>query len=199
MQSNNSYDEKELLVQLKQDSESAFEELYKLYSARLFGNLLKLVKSEIDAQEILQDVFIKIWDNRQQIDTDKSFRSYLFKIAENKVYDLFRKISRDKKREEALLSIATSEYVHIEETILNKESTALLNKAIESLPPQRQQIFRLCKLEGKSYKEVSETLGISVSTISDHIVKATKSIRSYFEENEHTLLTLIVISFLAST
>lgn len=199
MQSNNSYDEKELLVQLKQDSESAFEELYKLYSARLFGNLLKLVKSEIDAQEILQDVFIKIWDNRQQIDTDKSFRSYLFKIAENKVYDLFRKISRDKKREEALLSIATSEYVHIEETILNKESTALLNKAIESLPPQRQQIFRLCKLEGKSYKEVSETLGISVSTISDHIVKATKSIRSYFEENEHTLLTLIVISFLAGT
>lgn len=199
MQSNNSYDEKELLVQLKQDSESAFEELYKLYSARLFGNLLKLVKSEIDAQEILQDVFIKIWDNRQQIDTDKSFRSYLFKIAENKVYDLFRKISRDKKREEALLSIATSEYVHIEETILNKESTALLNKAIESLPPQRQQIFRLCKLEGKSYKEVSEILGISVSTISDHIVKATKSIRSYFEENEHTLLTLIVISFLAST
>lgn len=199
MQSNNSYDEKDLLVQLKQDSEAAFEELYKLYSTRLFGNLLKLVKSENDAQEILQDVFIKIWDNRQQIDADKSFRSYLFKIAENKVYDLFRKISRDKKREEALLSIATSEYVHIEETILNKESTALLNKAIESLPPHRQQIFRLCKLEGKTYKEVSETLGISVSTISDHIVKATKSIRSYFEENEHTLLTLIVISFLAST
>lgn len=89
MQSNNSYDEKDLLVQLKQDSEAAFEELYKLYSTRLFGNLLKLVKSENDAQEILQDVFIKIWDNRQQIDADKSFRSYLFKIAENKVYDLF--------------------------------------------------------------------------------------------------------------
>ncbi|HQV54444.1 MAG TPA: RNA polymerase sigma-70 factor [Chitinophagaceae bacterium] len=195
----NSYDEIELLSQLKKGSEGAFEELYNLYSTRLFGNLLKLVKSETEAKEILQDVFIKIWDNRQHIDTEKSFRSYLFKIAENKVYDLFRKISRDKKRKEALLSIATSEYVHIEETILNKESTALLNKAIESLPPQRQQIFRLCKLEGKSYKEVSELLGISTSTISDHIVKATKSIRSYFEDSEHTLLKLIVISFLAGT
>ncbi len=195
MQSNNLSNERQLLLQIQKGSESAFEELYKLYSTRLYGNLLKLVKSEADAQEILQDVFIKIWNNRQLIDADKSFRSYLFKIAENKVFDLFRKISRDKKREEALLSIATSEYVHIEESILNKESAALLNKAIESLSAQRQLVFRLCKLEGKSYKEVAEQLGISVSTISDHIVKATKTIRSYFDSNEELLILLLIFSF----
>ena len=188
-------DEKELLLQLSNDSEQAFEKIYKLYSARLYGNLIKLVKSESEAQEILQDVFLKIWNNRHSIDTDKSFRSYLFKIAENKVYDFFRKAARDKKKEHVLLEIASSEYMPVEDIMLSDAKTVLLEKAIESLSPQRQQVFRLCKLEGKSYREASEILGISASTISDHIVKATKSIRDYFEKNEQALLALFIFSF----
>ena len=66
-------------------NERAFEKLYLLYSARLFGRLLRLVKSEVDSKEILQDVFLKLWEKRTSIDPEKSFRSYLFKIAENKV------------------------------------------------------------------------------------------------------------------
>ena len=193
-----SSDEKELLVQLRNGNEEAFEKIYKLYSTRLYGNLLKLVKSETEAQEILQDVFLKIWENRQNIDLEKSFRSYLFKIAENKVVDFFRKAARDKKREAQLISLATNEYVQVQEMMQSDEKSAILQKAIDSLPPQRQQVFRLCKLEGKSYKEVSEQLGISVSTISDHIVKATKSIRSYFENNDQALLSLFIVAFWAS-
>jgi RNA polymerase sigma-70 factor (family 1) len=193
-----SSDEKELLLLLLNGNEQAFEKIYNLYSTRLYGNLLKLVKSEAEAQEILQDVFLKIWDNRRSIDIEKSFRSYLFKIAENKVYDFFRKAARDKKREAQLISIATNEYVPVEELLQSDEKSAILQKAIDSLPPQRQQVFRLCKLEGKSYKDVSELLGISVSTISDHIVKATKSIRDYFENNEQALLSLFIVAFWAS-
>ena len=189
-------DEKELLIELRNDNEQAFEKIYKLYSARLYGNLIKLVKSESEAQEILQDVFLKIWNNRHSIDTEKSFRSYLFKIAENKVYDFFRKAAREKKRESVLVEIATSAYMPVEEILVSEAKTALLEKAIESLPAQRQQVFRLCKLEGKSYKEVGEILGISTSTISDHIVKATRSIRDYFEKNEQALISLIAFVFL---
>jgi RNA polymerase sigma-70 factor (family 1) len=191
-------DEKELLLLLQNGNEQAFEKIYKFYSTRLYGNLLKLVKSETEAQEILQDVFLKIWDNRQRIDIGKSFRSYLFKIAENKVYDFFRKAARDKKRKAQLISLATNEYVPVEELWQSDEKSAILQKAIDSLPPQRQLVFRLCKLEGKSYKQVSELLGISVSTISDHIVKATKSIRDYFENNEQALLSLFIVGFGAS-
>ena len=193
-----SSDEKELLLLLLKGNEQAFEKIYKLYSARLYGNLLKLVKSEAEAQEILQDVFLKIWENRQSIDMEKSFRSYLFKIAENKVYDFFRKVARDKKREAQLISLATNEYVPVGELLQSDEKTAMLEKAIDALPPQRQQVFKLCKLEGRSYKEVSELLGISVSTISDHIVKATKSIRDYFENNDQALLSLFIVAFWAS-
>ena len=194
-----SSDEKELLLLLLNGSEQTFEKIYKLYSNRLYGNLLKLVKSEAEAQEILQDVFLKVWHNRQSIDIEKSFRSYLFKIAENKVYDFFRKVARDKKREARLISLGTNEYVPVDELLQSDKKSAVLQKAIDSLPPQRKRVFRLCKLEGKSYKEVSELLGISVSTISDHIVKATKSIRDYFENNEQALFSLLIVAFGASS
>ena len=172
-------DEKELLFLLKQGHVTAFEEIYKLYSSRLFGNIYKVVKSKSTAQEILQEVFIKVWNNRTGIDPKSSFRAYIFRIAENNVCDFFRNASRIKKMHSHIHVIASKHYEHIEEFLLSKENNALLHTAINSLPPQRQLVFRLCKLEGKSYHEVSQQLGITVSTVSDHIVKANKAIRDY--------------------
>ena len=176
-------DEKELLLLLKQGHEAAFEEIYKLYSSRIFGNIYKMVKSESIAQELLQEVFIKVWNNRTGIDPENSFRSYIFRIAENSVYDYFRNASRDRKMQSHILVITTEHYDHIEELMLRKENNAILDKAISSLSPQRQLVFRLCKLDGKSYDEVSRELGISVSTISDHIVKANKAIREFLSDD----------------
>ena len=82
--------------------------------------------------------------------------------------------------ESQLIALSTPNYIMNESSQWGEENLAILQKAVEELPPQRQQVFRLCKLEGKSYKEASEVLGISASTISDHIVKATKTIRDYF-------------------
>jgi len=187
-------DERELLLLLKQGNEQVFEKIYNLYSPRIFGNIYKMVKSKPAAEEILQDVFIKIWSNRASIDLDKSFRSYLFRIAENKVYDFFRKAARDKKIQAELFVVATEEYEHIEEMIYTKENAFLLQKAIDSLSPQRQQIFRLIKLDNKSYNEVSSQLGISVSTISDHIVKANKAIREFiFTHNDMTIILFCLL------
>jgi len=179
--------EKELLIKLLEGNQHAFEEIYRLYSPRLFGKLIKLVKSEAHAQEILQDVFLKVWEYKTSIDPEKSFRSFLFKIAENKAYDFFRKAARDKNLESELINAVKDHNNSVDEFLPADQNLDILEKAIESLPPQRQQVFRLCKLEGKSYKEVSELLGISVSTISDHIVKGTKSIRQYFEKNNPSL------------
>ena len=175
--------ENELVSQLIAGNVHAFEKLYQLYSPRIFGRLINLVKSDAEAREILQDVFLVLWERRTSIDPEKSFRSFIFKIAENKVYDFFRKVSRDKNRQALLVAAASQNFIFIEDSRRDDIKLAILQKAIEGLPPQRQQVFRLCKLEGKSYKEVSELLQISVSTISDHIVKGTKYIRDYFEKN----------------
>lgn len=177
----NSYqDEKKLLQLMAEGNKYAFEKIYNQYSDRLYSNLLRLVKSEVLAQELLQDTFIRIWDHRQKIDLEQSFPAYLFSIAQNLVYDFFRKTASDKKLRDELLATASIHYEHIEEDIFKREDLAFLNEVIETLPPQRRQVFRLCKLEGKSYIEVGKILGISTSTISDHIVKSTRYIKQKF-------------------
>ncbi|MEJ7679291.1 MAG: RNA polymerase sigma factor [Segetibacter sp.] len=94
---NSLQNEKVLLKELSESNERAFEKIYYFYGPRIYGHVLKLVKSESFAQDLLQDIFVSIWDHRQNINPEKSFRSYLFRISENKVYDFFRKLARDKK------------------------------------------------------------------------------------------------------
>lgn len=190
--------EREILLRMRQGDEFAFEKIYRLYSPKLYGKLLRLIKSIPQTEEILQDVFLKIWEHRTSIDPEKSFNAFLFKIAENKAYDFFRKAARDKKLEAELIAVSTLNYIALEEFVADNEKLIFLENAINKLPPQRQQVFRLCKLEGKSYKEVSELLGISLSTISDHIVKATKSIREHIESHNSAFLPLVIILLMIS-
>ena len=189
-----SSEEKDLILRLKTADEDAFKEIYLLYSKRIYGNFLKLVKSESIAQELLQDVFMKIWDKKYEIDPEKSFRSFLFCIAENLAYDFFRKASRDKILQKKLIAAAIDQYTHVEESMFEKEKSFLLYEAIKTLPPQRKLVFELCKLEGKSYDEVSRLLAISQSTISDHIVKANRFLKEYCLKNQSSVISLILLS-----
>ncbi|MEO7315454.1 MAG: RNA polymerase sigma-70 factor [Ginsengibacter sp.] len=170
--------EKNLLISLVKGSEKAFEELYNLYSAPLLGFIFNIVKSKIHAGEILQETFIKVWNNREKIDPDQPFRAYLFQITKNNIYDFFRQAAKDKKLELLIIKNVVRAYSHVEELLTIKDDVNLLNKMIDALPPKRRQIFKLVKIEELSYAEVSEKLHISVSTINDHVVKATKFIHA---------------------
>ena len=171
--------DQELLLSIKEGNREAFTQLYHRYSVRLYQNLLPLVKSPQIAEEIIQDLFVKVWEKRAGIQIQGSMVHYLFRIGENLVYDFFRHAAQDRKLK-AQLSYYMSTDDPIAEWYLDMEQKEeLLGKAIEQLPPQRQRIFRLCKLEGKSYQEVSLQLGISISRINDHIVKAIKTIQKH--------------------
>ena len=188
--------EKNLVTRLKESDQEAFEQLYRLYSGRLLGYLIKLVKSDLYAAELLQDTFIKLWDNRRNVDPDQSFRSYLFRIAENNVYDFFRKAARDKRLQEAIINSAGEIYKHVEEDLFTKQNEQLLQDAINLLPPKRRQVFQLIKIEERSYDEVSSLLNISASTINDHIVKATKYIRENLKQYHIVELSLVIFFLL---
>ena len=183
--------EKDLVKLLTEGDEVAFEKLYRLYGERLLAYLIKLLKSEDIACEVLQEVFIKVWHNRQHIDVKQSFRPYLFRIAENCAYDFFRKVARDKKLQEELIRNACKDYSPVEEDLLTKEKSYLLQEAIDALPPKRREVFQLVKIEQRSYEEVSHMLHVSVSTVNDHIVKATKSIRENLERYYITVIGIL--------
>jgi len=188
--------EKDLITRLNESDRDAFAQLYQLYSGRVLGYLIRLVKSDLYAAELLQDAFIKLWNNRENIDPNRSFRSYLFRIAENNVYDFFRKAARDKELQAAIIENTRELYQHVEESLFTKENEQILQKAINLLPPKRRQVFQLIKIEERSYDEVSALLNVSVSTINDHIVKATKSIRENLKQY-HIAEPGILILFLS--
>ena len=188
-------DEKSLLLQLKNGDERAFEILYNNYKYRIAGNLFKLLKSDDLVKEVLQELFFRIWEVRTQIDLEKSFKSYLFRIAENLVHDYFRKVAKDKRLLTKMVASGSELYLHVEEDLLSKEDAQKLQKAIDLMPPQRKMVFTLCKLEGKSYKEVEQIMGINAKTISSHMLQANRFLKTYFRDSP-TLTISIVLAVL---
>lgn len=183
-----------LLSRVREGDVKAFEMVYNMYSSRLYGNILKLVKSPLIAEELLQDIFQRVWEHRKNIDTGKSFKSYLFTIAKNLVCDYFNKASRQRLIDRYIHEQEERQITGEERRLEEKEYELILQNAIKQLPPQRKLVYTLCKLDGKSYEEVSKTLGISASTISDHIVKATKSIKAYYLSKDLLYIFIIIAS-----
>ncbi|WP_316793939.1 RNA polymerase sigma-70 factor [Pedobacter frigoris] len=182
----------EMLMKLKAGDNTAFDFFYKQYRGRIYSNILKMIKSPELASDVLQEVFVSLWNNKSSIDPEQSFDNYILRIAQNKVYDFFRKASRDKKLEEKLIALsAGDEYNPIEEGLHLKENLSLLEKEIELLPPKCREVFKLCKVEGKSYNEVAELLNISTATVNNHIVKATRILKKNLSS-----IDLMVILFL---
>ena len=189
---NNNFNETELLALIKSGSKLAFELIYRQYKSKVYWKIRSKIDDAAIAEELMQDVFIKIWEKRADIDLDKSFAAYLFCIAQSRIIDFCRRAKRDRQMMDNLQLIGTEISEHPMESSLSKNEGEFLLQAIENLPPQRKRIFVLCKLDGKSYEEVSAMIGVSTSTISDHIVKATKSLKNQLIDVNRSLCILFV-------
>lgn len=183
--------QKDLIVRLKRGDEAAFNELYNAYSKPMYLKVLRMVKNKDTADELVQELFIKLWDNRNKIDTEKSFQSFMYTIAQNLVYNYFRKVASDHNMIESLLLRGVDYDPGAEELLLNKEAAALLQQAIDQLSPQRRQAFNLCKIEGRSYEEASQIMGVSVATINSHITQSLQSIKIYVLKHQDKTLLII--------
>lgn len=186
--------EKKLITRLRQGDYEAFDALYVHYSLPIAYYLRQLLKLPDKAEEIHQDVFLKIWERRTSLKPDTPFRPFLFLIAKNAVMDFFRKVARDKQLEQALAThLSATSYDQVADFIDFRETNDAIKAAIAKLPPQRQRIFILCKLEGKSYEDVAGHLGISLSTVKDHMAKAMRFIKT--ELAQHTPSTLLFLIY----
>ena len=183
-------DEIQLLEGLIKGNEAAFKQIYINYQGKLYQLALKFVKSEELAKEIVQDVFVKVWENRSHINMELSFAAFIFKIAHNHIFNVLKRASKVASIKNEILATAELAYNYTENEVISAEYEMLATDAIEQLPPQRKLIFKLCRTEGKSYEEVSGTLGISKSTVRDHMVKAITSIKDYL--HDHTQTTFLI-------
>jgi len=166
-----------LLLALKNGDRAAFNVVYTRYRRTLLLKFRKGLQSEEVAQDSLQELFLKVWKSHRSIDPRQSFRSYLHKIAEHMIIDFYRAAARNRRMQSEIIADTPDYYSHIEENLVTKEKRRLVNQIIAQLPVKQQHVFRMFKLEGKSYREISGQLGISMSTINKHVYAANTYVR----------------------
>jgi RNA polymerase sigma-70 factor (ECF subfamily) len=187
-----------LLARLHNNDERAFNKLYSTCFRPIYRRIFSLVKDEAIADELVQDLFLKLWQKREDIDPQQSFEAYLFTIAQHLVYDHFRRIAKNKRLVARLLLNATDYYLHSDILLETKESRELLQKAIDQLSPQRREVFTRCKIEGKTYEETSLELGISVPTVNSHMTQSMKLVREYLLKNQDIVLIFLLFCYSVS-
>jgi len=185
--------DKDLLFRLRAGDHEAFELLYLQYSKSLYWRLRRMVKSLEEADELLQDLFVKVWEKREEIIIQQSFEAYLYRIAQRMAVDYFRKLERQSRMQHHVQLSIPETTESVEEYILARETQQLLDDAVAQLPEQRRRAFTLCKIEGKSHQEAAEIMNISPNTVHNHLVKAISSVKEYLEKAGKTLSPLILI------
>ncbi len=178
-----SHTDQELVEALKSGDHQAFERLFIKYAQKLFNFSKSYLRSENDAEEIVQEVFLKIWNNRLSLKTDTSFQSYLFTIAFNAIKKSFnKKVKTENFKHEVLETIRNEEKPDDFEAnyqyLLEK-----LNEVIENLPERRKEIFIKRKKEDKSIKQIAEELNISIKTVENQITAAIKQIKQELQND----------------
>lgn len=175
------YDQKDLLLRLQKGDYTAFEIIYNYHKKNMAGRLFSLLKSWDLVEDVLQELFIRLWNNREIIDTEKAIDAYLYRIATNLVNDYFRGISKDKKLAEELWLRISELYNPFDEISQTKADHELF-RSIDQLPEQRKKVFLLCKMERKSYAEVARLLQISEAAVNDHITKANRFLKDNYDK-----------------
>lgn len=162
-----------LIDGLKNGDMMAFDAIYKHYCTRLYGFVFKLIKQENDAEEIVQEVFVKIWESRAKIANYSTFDSFLFTIAHNTTISLLRKRLNEKKYldhlKHAQEEIASASVI---EEMQYQDLKKKYQHIIEQLSPRQKEVYLLSREEGLSHKEIAKKLDISQNTVENHISKA---------------------------
>ncbi len=178
----NSSNTEEIIRRLKKDDKSAVDELFSYYYPRLYHFSKSILKIENDIDDILQEVFVKIWLNRQKINNVETFNSYIFTITKNEVLNLIRSNLRDQTFKDELFLRSVAEEYQTQNLVEFNEIETRINQIVASLPEKRQQVFILSRMEGLSNKEIALQLNISEKTVEDHITHAIKYIKSSLKE-----------------
>jgi RNA polymerase sigma-70 factor (family 1) len=178
--------EASLLLHVAEGDEKAFSSLYYKYHHRLGIYLYQLTSSRPFAEELLQDVFCKVWEKRDQLPAIENFQAWLFTIAKNQALNALRSVVSERLQKK----VWEKNQVDVSglDQLTTEDQLQLLDKAISQLPPQQKKVFMLSRYKRLKYIEIAEELNLSKETIKSYLQIATSSIRKYV--NNHLPLLL---------
>jgi len=183
LDTNNFHTEQEMIALLQKGSIVAFEGLFEQYSQKLYRFSFSYLKSESESEDVVQEVFLKIWENRTSLKTGTSFQSYLFTIAFNSIRKSFNKKARQDQFHADLFEFLSDDNSSLEN---HPDYEALLSKLdvlIDQMPTRRKEIFLKRKKEGKSVREIAEKMNISLKTVENQITEAMNYLKKEFDKD----------------
>jgi RNA polymerase sigma-70 factor (ECF subfamily) len=182
-----------LILRIIDDDTAAFESLFHLFHKRIYSFAQGLLSSSPDSEEVVQNVFLALWNQRKNLNISGSFTSYIFAIARNMVYEQIRqKINKEAFSEYYLEHNVEYSFI-TEEEVAYRELQGKIQHCIDLLPERRREIFVLSRIEKLSYKEIAEKLNISENTVDTQIRHALNVLRRQLTEYLILLLSLFII------
>jgi RNA polymerase sigma-70 factor (family 1) len=188
-------DDSELVERLHKGDIEAFDLIYDKYSRKLYAFGLKYLRSTDEAEELVQSVFLKLWENYSKLKKELSFKSYLFTIAYNDICKLFRKRNYQQKFISDTLYENPQASSEIEDGIDFQSVLDRVQQIIHKLPERQKTIFLKSRQEGKSTKEIAEEVGLSPGTVDNYISESLKFIRSRLLNENLQLLLFFTLFF----
>ncbi len=194
MNRSNSHNHNELLLLVAEGDQQAFQQLIYHYSERVFFHALTFVKSWHLAEEIVQDIFLRVWQKREKLAAVDDWDKYLFVLSKNYLINAMQK--KAYSIEDARLDELEDKALQPDDQYANKELGTLLQKAIDHLPEQKKRVFEMIHLEGTSQEKVAQTLGIATRTVRWNLASAINEIKDFIHRNTSDTLILWLIHLL---
>ncbi|SHL67097.1 RNA polymerase sigma-70 factor, ECF subfamily [Chitinophaga jiangningensis] len=187
------HDETGLLAALQAGNQAAFKALYEKYHHALYRKTFQLLHSASETEDIIQEAFITLWEKRHDIDTARPLGPWLFTVTFNRAVNHLKKQLREKSKAAGLQPMPDHDFLEVE------KQWELLEAAVSQLSPQKRRVFQLCKMEGRTYEEASQLMGISRYTVKEYLGEVMHNLREYVRKHvsyDTTLLVLLLLSCL---
>jgi len=180
-----------LLTRIRNNDKDAFKSLYNRYSKKIYFFSLKYLSNNVEAEELVQSVFINIWENRETLNATGSVKSYIYKSAVNYIYNYLRKKAiRARFIESEIHKSEIHSNLTYEQVFLHDLERSI-NSIVETLPAQQRKIFQLSRYEGLTHKEIAKKLDLSVRTVENQMYRALKIIKNILRGGIFPVLMLI--------
>ncbi len=167
------------MLRIVEGDENAFRQLFDIYRDRLFVFAERMIKSKVDAEEIVQDTFINVWMHKEILNSVEHPEQWLYSITRNKTIDYIRKATKNELLLNKIWANLSQTDNALEDKITLKDYELLVARAVAALTPQQQHIYQLSRSENLTHEQIAERMGLSKSRVKNIIVEILKQIRVY--------------------
>lgn len=177
---------------LKVGQEAALRQLFDLYADAVYGIAYSVLKDSFESEEVVQEVFIRVWNSRDRLDEDGNIWAFVYVVAKRLSLNRLRDLRGKIKNQVALPEVDLVHTTGCDHPILVGEILALEHEVLEKLPEQQKTAYLLSRLEGLTYKEIASQMDIAPNTVKNHIIQALKTFRKHFQRFGYPLLLVFL-------